>query len=127
MRRFFGFTEGQASAGISAVVGLTTGLASLSCCVLPLVLFSLGTGGAWLGRLGALSVYQPYFIGVAVLSVTLGAWQWRRAQIACRIDGCAMPLSQYLLSGALVLAMLSIVIALLFPFYVQLFFEGGQL
>ncbi len=121
MPRFTDLTERFLPSGLPAVVGVTTGLASLSCCVLPLVLFSLGTGGVWLGRLGALSVYQPYFIGAAVMSVTLGAWQWRRAQIACRVDGCAMPLSQYLVGGALALALLSIGVALLFPFYVQLF------
>ena len=37
-------------------------LAASSCCILPLVLFSLGIGGAWIGNLTALAPYKPIFL-----------------------------------------------------------------
>ncbi len=120
------FSDPIVPSGFPALLGLSAGLASLSCCVLPLILFSFGIGGPWLGRLGAFSVYQPYFVAAAIIFVALGALQCRRAQLACRVDGCATPLSHYLVGGMLVLAVLSIVVAFLFPYYVELFLEGGQ-
>lgn len=120
------FSDPVVPSGFPALLGLSAGLASLSCCVLPLVLFSFGIGGAWLGRLSALSAYQPYFVGAAVVFVALGALRWRRAQLACRVEGCAIPLSQYLVGGTLVLAVFSIVVALLFPYYVEIYLEGGR-
>jgi mercuric ion transport protein len=41
--------------------GLLGALATSSCCVLPLVLFSIGAGGGWIGKLTALARYQPVF------------------------------------------------------------------
>ncbi len=38
------------------------------CCIGPLVLLSLGIGGAWVSSLTALTPYRPYFIG-SVISV----------------------------------------------------------
>ena len=49
-------------------------LARSSCCIVPLVLFSLGAGGAWIGNLTALAPYQPIFV-VLILGF-LGAGFW---------------------------------------------------
>ncbi len=48
--------------GFVAVGGLFGALAASSCCIAPLVLFSLGVGGAWIGNLTALAPYQPVFV-----------------------------------------------------------------
>jgi hypothetical protein len=45
-----------------AAGGLLGALAASSCCILPLVLFSLGVSGAWIGNFTRLAPYQPYFI-----------------------------------------------------------------
>jgi mercuric ion transport protein len=50
--------------GAAAAVG-----ASL-CCVVPLVLVSLGIGGAWLASLTALEPYRPWFAGSALAALT---------------------------------------------------------
>lgn len=42
-----------------AAGGVLGAIAASSCCVLPLVLFSVGIGGAWIGNLTALAPYQP--------------------------------------------------------------------
>ncbi len=40
--------------------GFLGALAASSCCILPLVLFSLGVSGAWIGNFTQLAPYQPY-------------------------------------------------------------------
>ena len=42
--------------------GMLGALAMSSCCILPLVLFSLGVTGAWIGNLAALYPYKLYFL-----------------------------------------------------------------
>src|SRR5215472_16544699 len=49
----------------TAVGGLMGAVAASSCCILPLLLFSLGVSGAWIGNLTRLAPYQPYFIAIA--------------------------------------------------------------
>ncbi len=60
--------------GFVAAGGLFGALAASSCCIAPLVLFSLGAGGAWIGNLTALAPYQPIFV-VLILGF-LGAGFW---------------------------------------------------
>ncbi len=59
---------GKADAGkrTMAFASVLGALAAASCCILPLVLFSLGAGGAWIGNLTALSPYQPFIIAITV-------------------------------------------------------------
>ena len=42
-------------AGFLALGGILGAIAASSCCIVPLVLFSLGATGAWVGNLGALA------------------------------------------------------------------------
>ena len=46
--------------------GVLGALAMTSCCIMPLVLFSLGATGAWIGNLAALYPYKLYFLVPAV-------------------------------------------------------------
>ena len=41
--------------GLIAAGGVLGALAATSCCIIPLVLFTLGIGGAWIGNLKALA------------------------------------------------------------------------
>src|SRR5258708_11919123 len=45
-----------------AAGGILGALAASSCCIVPLILFSFGIGGAWIGNLTALAPYQPLFV-----------------------------------------------------------------
>ena len=54
--------------GALAAGGLAATLAS-ACCLGPLVLLSLGIGGAWIANLTALEPYRPLFIGLALLAL----------------------------------------------------------
>jgi len=51
--------------------GVLAGIGASACCVGPLLLLSLGIGGAWIGHLTALEPYRPIFIGLAVLFIGL--------------------------------------------------------
>jgi len=85
----------ERSSGWGALVG---GILASSCCILPLVLVSVGVGGAWLSNLTALSPYQPIFLVMAAASVGYGFWKARAARrAACASDGtCAMPINSRL-------------------------------
>ncbi len=51
---------------LGAVLGA---VAASLCCIGPLVLITLGIGGAWAGSLSALEPYRPFFMGFTVLAL----------------------------------------------------------
>ncbi len=108
----------QGHVRLAATGGVAGGLAATACCILPLVLFSLGVGGIWVGRLAALSPYQPYFIGFAALSIGYGFWQvYRRSRAACAEgDACARPLPNRLVKTTLWSATVLTIAALVYPY-----------
>jgi len=98
-------------------------LAASACCILPMVLFSLGAGGVWVGRLAALSPYQPWFIGFAAVSIGFGFRQvYGRPKAACAdgADGaaCARPLPRRLVKTALWSATALVLAAIVYPFVI---------
>lgn len=58
-----------------ATGGIFGALLASSCCILPLVLISLGVSGAWIGNFAALDAYKPLFMAVAVVFIAAGFWQ----------------------------------------------------
>ena len=67
-----------------AASGLLGAVAASSCCILPLVLFSVGVSGAWIGNLTRLAPYQPFFITVTVTTLGCGYWLvYRSSRVAC--------------------------------------------
>lgn len=53
------------------MAGILTGLGASLCCVVPLVLLSLGLGGAWVASLTAFEPMRPIFIGLTLLFIGL--------------------------------------------------------
>lgn len=83
--------ERKAETG-SLVTGGVAGVFASACCAGPLILASLGLGGAWVSRLTALTPYRWIFIGIAVAALVFA---WRRiyrpvAQCAPG-EACAVP------------------------------------
>jgi mercuric ion transport protein len=99
-----------------AAGGILGALAASSCCILPLVLFSLGVSGAWIGNLTQLAPYQPYFIGATLTLLGAGYWFVYRASKRACAEGtaCARPLPHTLTKAALVLATVLVTSALAF-------------
>ena len=54
-------TQASLAAGILSAIGAS------ACCFGPLLLVTLGFGGAWAARLGRLTPLQPYFVGLTAL------------------------------------------------------------
>jgi mercuric ion transport protein len=95
-----------------AAGGVLGALVSSSCCVLPLALFSLGAGGAWIGQLAALAPYQPIFLAVTLGFLGAGFWRvYRKPQAVC-----IRPASQRGVRIALWSAAALAVIAAAFPY-----------
>ncbi len=103
---------------LAAAGGLLGAVAASSCCIAPLVLFSLGIGGAWLGNLTALAPYQPIFVIVTLGCLATGFWMVYRKPRAASANGaqCAPPASRRVVKIALWSATVLIAAAMAFPY-----------
>jgi mercuric ion transport protein len=77
--------------GVLAAGGIAAILAS-ACCLGPLVLVSLGLGGAWLGNLTALEPFRPVFVGAALVALFFAYRRIFRPAAECKPgEVCARP------------------------------------
>lgn len=95
--------RGQKVAATGGVIGALT---ASSCCIFPVVFFSLGISGAWIGYLTQLAPYKPYFIAVTLAFIGAGYWLvYRSSKAACAGGAaCARPLPNRLVKIALAAA-----------------------
>lgn len=103
-------------AGAAAAIG-----ASL-CCVVPLVLVSVGVSSAWLASRTALEPYRPVFVTTALASLSIAAWWLYGPESRCEDRrGCADPRVLRRRRQLLWLAVAAIAPLLLFPYYITWF------
>lgn len=109
--------------GLMAAGGMLGALAASSCCILPLVLFSLGVSGAWIGNFTRLAPYQPYFIAATLPLLGCGYWLVYRSATRTCAEGevCARPLPNRIVKASLILATILVVAALGLDFVAPLF------
>lgn len=105
-----------------AVGGILGAFAASSCCIVPLALFSLGIGGAWIGNLTMLAPYKPLFVagtaGLLGYGFYLVYWKPRRA---CADDAaCARPIPNDFVRLALWIATVLVVAAFAFDYVAPL-------
>jgi mercuric ion transport protein len=107
---------------LMAAGGLLGAPAASSCCILPVVLFSLGVSGAWIGNFTRLAPYQPYFLAATFVFLGTGYWLVHRASKRACLDGaaCARPLPDRLVKAVLVVATILVMVALGFDFLAPL-------
>lgn len=108
--------------------GLIAAVLTTSCCALPFLLFSMGVGGAWIGKLRVLEPYNNYFMGIALCFVAFGfyAGHKKKRSLACDLDGyCESTTADRVRSAMLWLSMMLILLAALWPNIVELFFESS--
>ncbi len=94
-------------------------VAASSCCILPVVLFSLGAGGAWIGNLTALAPYQPYFVVFTAVCLSGGFYfVYRKPKVEeCGPDGtCGTPNSNRVAKIALWMATVLVTAAVAFNY-----------
>jgi mercuric ion transport protein len=90
-------------------------LAASSCCILPLVLFSLGISGAWIAKFTALAPYKPYFATGTLGLLGYGYYLvYVRPKQACADGSCAQPLPNRFVKSSLWVATALVVAALSF-------------
>ena len=76
----------------SLIAGILAALGATACCFGPLLLVTLGLGGAWVSSLHALEPYQPIFIFLTLLCI---GYAFKRLYIPPRQcaaeEVCAVP------------------------------------
>ena len=105
--------------GLLATGGLLGALAASSCCIVPLVLFTLGVGGAWIGNLTALAPYQPLFVTLTLGLLGAGFYlvYWRTKSVCADASLCVRPASRRIVKTALWSATVLVAVAMTFPYY----------
>ncbi len=105
--------------GVVAAGGMLGAIAASSCCILPLVLFSLGASGAWIGQLTSLAPYQPIFVAVTVGFLGYGYWLvYRKPKVACAGQAdCAKPAPNRVVKSALWTATALVITAFSFNYW----------
>ena len=116
----------QRAQKLMAAGGVLGALAASSCCILPLVLFTLGVSGAWIGNFTQLAPYQPYFIAATIACLGYGYWLvYRSPKVACAEgEACARPMPNRLVKLGLILATVLVVAAIAFNFLAPLFLDS---
>lgn len=105
-----------------AAGGFAALLAS-ACCLGPLVLLTLGIGGAWISNLTALEPYRPVFIGAALVALFFAWRRIYRPAVECKPgEVCALPPTKRLYKGVFWLVAALVLVALTFPYFAPLFY-----
>ena len=108
--------------GSLAAGGLAALLAS-ACCLGPLVLISLGLGGAWVAQLQLLEPVRPLFLGVSVVALFFAYRRVYRPVAACAPgEVCALPATRRLYKVLFWSVTLLVLIAFTFPYVAPLFY-----
>lgn len=112
----------QTRARLIAAGGILGALAASSCCILPLVLFSLGISGAWIANFTALAPYKPYFAAATIGLLGYGYYLvYVRPKRACADRSCARPLPNRVVKTSLWIATVITAIALAFDYIAPFF------
>ena len=117
-----GVGSGDRKQGIAAAGGLLGAIATSSCCVVPLGLFSLGVSGVWIGNLAALAPYQPIFVAVTLGFLGYGYYLVYRKPKAAHAENqaCARQSPRRTVKIALWVATVLVAAAMAFPYYAPL-------
>lgn len=111
----------RSHARLIAAGGILGALAASSCCILPLVLFSLGISGAWIANFTALAPFKPYFAAGTLALLGYGYYLvYVKPKQACADGSCARPLPNRLVKSSLWIATVLVVVALAFDYIAPL-------
>jgi mercuric ion transport protein len=71
---------------MALIGGVLAGIGASACCAGPLLLLSMGIGGAWISHLTALEPYRPVFILLAALFLGFAFWKLYLVPQSCALD-----------------------------------------
>lgn len=75
----------------SMVAAALAAVGASACCAGPLILLSLGIGGAWIGNLTALEPYRPIFVALVAVFMVMAWRRLYREPTYAPGDVCAIP------------------------------------
>lgn len=110
--------------GWLAAGGVIGAILASACCVVPLLLVTIGVSGAWIGNLTALEPYKPYVAFVTMGLIGLGFWRvYFQPKVACE-DGsyCARPESSLITKSALWIGAFVTLLAITINWWAPLFY-----
>ena len=108
--------------GVLAAGGIAAILAS-ACCLGPLVLVSLGLGGAWIGNLTALEPFRPVFVGAALVALFFAYRRIFRPAADCKPgEVCARPQAKRAYKVMFGVVAILVAVALAFPYIAPRFY-----
>lgn len=109
-------------AGVLAAGGIAGILAS-ACCLGPLVLVSLGLGGAWIGNLTALEPFRPVFVGAALVALFFAYRRIFGPSAECKPgEVCARPQVKRAYKVMFGVVAIVVAVALAFPYIAPRFY-----
>ena len=115
-------SEGKVETG-ALVTGGLAGILASACCVGPLVLVSLGLGGAWVSTLTVLEPYRWLFFGIAVLALIFAGRKIYRPVEQCEPGQvCAVPRTRRAYKITLWVVAVVVLIAFASPYFAPLFY-----
>ena len=109
---------------LTAAGGVIGAVLASTCCIVPLVLITLGASGAWIGNLTALKDYQPVFVVLTLSFLAAGFWQvyWKSGK-SCDDDSvCATPKSEMIVKSALWVATVLVALSLTVDLWAPVFY-----
>ena len=115
-----GAESGAKRGGFMAAGGMLGALAASTCCILPMVLVSLGAGGAWVGNLPALAPIQPVILAITFGFLAYGYYlvYWRPRRIYGKGAARAPTFSNRIVKAVLGAAAILFAAAIVFPYAV---------
>jgi mercuric ion transport protein len=103
----------------SGIVALLAG----ACCFGPLVLVSIGIGGAWLGNFQLLEAYRPLFIGVGLVALGFAWKRIYRPPAECEPgEVCAMPRVRRAYKAGFWTVAALLLLMVTFPYFAPIFY-----
>ena len=103
--------------------GAVAALLASACCLGPLVLVTVGISGAWIANLTALEPYRFWFIGAALIAMFLAWRRIYRPAASCEPEqACAAPAVQKTYRVLFWTVAALIVVALVFPYLLPVFY-----
>lgn len=116
-----GSGDERSRARLVAAGGIFGALAASSCCILPLVLFSVGISGAWIANFTGLAPYQPYVAAATLVLLGYGYYLvYVKPKRACADGSCVRPLPNRVAKLSLWIATALVAAALAFGFWAPL-------
>jgi len=116
------FVKSKNTSKASLFIAVVAAIAASLCCVGPLLLLTLGIGGAWMSNLTALEPVRPFAIAFTILFLGIAFWKLYIRPTCDDPNLCKKPSNVRLQKIIFWVITLLATILLSFPWYAFLFY-----